>query len=31
MFSHIMLGTNSLDQAEAFYASLLGTLGGMCQ
>jgi catechol 2,3-dioxygenase-like lactoylglutathione lyase family enzyme len=27
MFSHIMVGTNDLDKAKAFYDSLLGTLG----
>jgi catechol 2,3-dioxygenase-like lactoylglutathione lyase family enzyme len=27
MFSHIMIGTNDLDRAKAFYDSLLGTLG----
>ena len=27
MFSHIMIGTNDLDKAKAFYDSLLGTLG----
>jgi catechol 2,3-dioxygenase-like lactoylglutathione lyase family enzyme len=26
MFSHIMLGTNDLDRAKAFYDALLGTL-----
>lgn len=26
MFSHIMIGTNDLDKAEAFYDSLLNTL-----
>src|SRR6478736_9993727 len=26
MFSHIMVGTNDLDKAKAFYDSLLGTL-----
>ena len=26
MFSHIMIGTNDLDKAKAFYDSLLGTL-----
>ena len=27
MFSHIMVGTNDLDKAKAFYDTLLGTLG----
>jgi catechol 2,3-dioxygenase-like lactoylglutathione lyase family enzyme len=27
MFSHIMIGTNDLDKAKAFYDNLLGTLG----
>jgi len=27
MFSHIMIGTNDLDKAKAFYDTLLGTLG----
>ena len=27
MFSHIMIGTNNLDQAKAFYDAVLGTLG----
>ncbi|WP_454619799.1 VOC family protein [Bradyrhizobium cenepequi] len=27
MFSHVMIGTNDLDKAKAFYDSLLGTLG----
>lgn len=27
MFSHIMIGTNDLERAKAFYDSLLGTLG----
>jgi catechol 2,3-dioxygenase-like lactoylglutathione lyase family enzyme len=27
MFSHLMIGTNDLDRAKAFYDSLLGTLG----
>jgi catechol 2,3-dioxygenase-like lactoylglutathione lyase family enzyme len=27
MFSHIMLGTNDLERAKAFYDKLLGTLG----
>ena len=27
MFSHIMIGTNDLDKAKAFYDALLGTLG----
>ena len=27
MFSHIMIGTNDLDRAKAFYDTLLGTLG----
>jgi len=27
MFSHIMLGTNNLDRAKAFYDKVLGTLG----
>ncbi len=27
MFSHVMLGTNDLDRAKAFYDALLGTLG----
>ncbi len=27
MFSHIMIGTNDLDRAKAFYDSLLGTVG----
>jgi catechol 2,3-dioxygenase-like lactoylglutathione lyase family enzyme len=27
MFSHIMIGTNDLDKAKAFYDKLLGTLG----
>jgi catechol 2,3-dioxygenase-like lactoylglutathione lyase family enzyme len=27
MFSHIMIGTNNLERAKAFYDSLLGTLG----
>lgn len=27
MFSHIMVGTNDLDRAKAFYDSVLGTLG----
>jgi len=27
MFSHIMIGTNDLDRAKAFYDVLLGTLG----
>lgn len=26
MFSHIMIGTNNLDRAKAFYDALLGTL-----
>jgi catechol 2,3-dioxygenase-like lactoylglutathione lyase family enzyme len=26
MFSHVMIGTNDLDKAKAFYDSLLGTL-----
>jgi catechol 2,3-dioxygenase-like lactoylglutathione lyase family enzyme len=26
MFSHIMIGTNDLDRAKAFYDKLLGTL-----
>ena len=27
MFSHIMIGTNDLDRAKAFYDAILGTLG----
>jgi catechol 2,3-dioxygenase-like lactoylglutathione lyase family enzyme len=27
MFSHVMIGTNDLDKAKAFYDALLGTLG----
>ena len=27
MFSHIMIGTNDLDKATAFYDAVLGTLG----
>lgn len=27
MFSHIMIGTNDLDKAKAFYDKVLGTLG----
>ncbi|MGY3453409.1 VOC family protein [Bradyrhizobium sp. USDA 4353] len=27
MFSHIMIGTNDLDKAKAFYDKLLGTVG----
>ena len=27
MFSHIMIGTDNLERAKAFYDSLLGTLG----
>jgi catechol 2,3-dioxygenase-like lactoylglutathione lyase family enzyme len=27
MFSHIMVGTNDLERAKAFYDALLGTLG----
>jgi catechol 2,3-dioxygenase-like lactoylglutathione lyase family enzyme len=27
MFSHIMIGTNDLDKAKAFYDTVLGTLG----
>ena len=27
MFSHIMIGTNNLDQSKAFYDAVLGTLG----
>jgi catechol 2,3-dioxygenase-like lactoylglutathione lyase family enzyme len=27
MFSHIMIGTNDLDRAKAFYDKLLGTIG----
>ena len=27
MFSHVMIGTNDLDKAKAFYDTLLGTLG----
>jgi catechol 2,3-dioxygenase-like lactoylglutathione lyase family enzyme len=27
MFSHVMIGTNDLDRAKAFYDTLLGTLG----
>jgi catechol 2,3-dioxygenase-like lactoylglutathione lyase family enzyme len=27
MFSHVMVGTNDLDKAKAFYDKLLGTLG----
>lgn len=27
MFSHIMIGTNDLERAKAFYDALLGTLG----
>jgi catechol 2,3-dioxygenase-like lactoylglutathione lyase family enzyme len=27
MFSHIMIGTNDVDRAKAFYDGLLGTLG----
>ena len=27
MFSHIMIGTNDLDRAKAFYDKILGTLG----
>jgi catechol 2,3-dioxygenase-like lactoylglutathione lyase family enzyme len=27
MFSHVMIGTNDLDKAKAFYDKLLGTLG----
>ena len=27
MFSHIMIGTNDLPRAKAFYDAVLGTLG----
>ena len=27
MFSHIMIGTNSLDRAKSFYDAVLGTIG----
>src|SRR6187399_1521640 len=27
MFSHVMIGTNNLEKAKAFYDALLGTLG----
>ena len=27
MFSHIMIGTNDLDKAKAFYDAVLGTIG----
>jgi catechol 2,3-dioxygenase-like lactoylglutathione lyase family enzyme len=27
MFSHVMIGTNHLEQAKAFYDAVLGTLG----
>ncbi|MDT7835905.1 VOC family protein [Aquabacterium sp. OR-4] len=27
MFSHLMIGTNQLEQAQAFYDAVLGTLG----
>ncbi len=27
MFSHIMIGTNNLDRARAFYDAVLGTIG----
>ena len=27
MFSHVMIGTNDLDHAKAFYDAVLGTLG----
>src|SRR3982074_3498527 len=27
MFSHVMIGTNDLEQAKSFYDALLGTLG----
>ena len=27
MFSHVVIGTNDLDRAQAFYDALLGTLG----
>ena len=27
MFSHVMIGTNNLDKAKAFYDAVLGTLG----
>lgn len=27
MFSHVMIGTNDLEKAKAFYDNLLGTLG----
>ena len=27
MFSHVMIGTNDLDKAKAFYDAVLGTLG----
>lgn len=27
MFSHVMIGTNDLEKAKAFYDTLLGTLG----
>jgi catechol 2,3-dioxygenase-like lactoylglutathione lyase family enzyme len=27
MFSHVMIGTNQLDRAKAFYDAVLGTLG----
>ena len=27
MFSHIMVGTNDVDKAKAFYSAVLGTLG----
>ena len=27
MFSHVMIGTNDLERAQAFYDALLGTLG----
>ena len=27
MFSHIMIGTNDLERAKAFYDKVLGTIG----
>jgi catechol 2,3-dioxygenase-like lactoylglutathione lyase family enzyme len=27
VFSHVMIGTNDLEKAKAFYDALLGTLG----
>ena len=31
MFSHVMIGTNDLEKAKAFYDVLLGTLDGVLQ